>query len=971
MSPARKHLAGLGVSVQNAGGKYQGQPTNIEKLKCDKGIALIENRKVRKTASCQQDRQKRQKQQEEKKDLGGPRPYPLLPQSLGSLFERKEKKRRGEEKEVFIPRPGAQKGDARLEEQSTFSQEKGFLVNFSDIFIHCEEFPNIFTLFLFLIKLLLVFIGSIFIFFIQLVSFLKVSVEKMESLENMSRAQSSPTLPTPVTNGNGAARRQVTVNMPMPGTAEFPLFEGDEATNFLKRFETACNRCYYTSEERFLEIGLYCTRPVQMQVETFDSYNEDWDKFKKEFLKEFKQRDPEQLRKSRAFLGAYANNSRKEENLKDYCRTFDMISKELFEDNRLDEITRAELFLRGLPPIAQRKVVEKCQINSDEPENYNYKKWATQAMRLVDSTITLDSIKQEGHVTELYDKVSKLYEKNKRNNVPKVEILQREPYNHEKKGKDEMQKLIDDFSRMKIASTQLQSNLSNLEGQILNKQTELGIIQEQFPTVATQYQPNVPPANIQYSVAAAQYQQNRNYNEGCFYCKDPGHRWRRCPHIECLNQEGLVHITQQGLLAFGEPCPRPDLVPQLPKEDKLIELKREAMKYREKMRRLAPVNSVDYEEVVAVANYTNEDFAIENTQVSAARFDNTIRSRRQGNPLGPDNNDMKVMKEKAKKEQSLPSVKRTDELHRELHKQTPLGPIVEELTDTEMDLGQIPVEPAGVKLPSQMQTRDATHKSSALPPLPASHREVLSQNAQSKAGVQKQDAQPKSQPKSRNEQKEKALTTNEQQRIEHLVAQTLAVKETMTAQFPKLKGCMNEEVQLTTRELVEFAKALLETPMAQVNNMLFHEVYTVCERGELARAPVRVETAQGSYVPVKALLDGGSAVCVCSSKLARALDQPWYTGENMGRIVGVNGAPSRVIGMIRDMPIHIGDAHLFIDCLIIPNAQYDLLLGVSFMKKGKARMEYAEDGRCDIELQDKKGKLVRFVATWGKAHSLN
>ena len=129
-----------------------------------------------------------------------------------------------------------------------------------------------------------------------------------------------------------------------------------------------------------------------------------------------------------AFLSAYANNARKEEEWKEYCRTFDMISKELFEDNRLDKITRAEFFLRGLPPIAQRKVVEKCQINSDEPEKYDYRKWATQAMRLVDSTITLDSVKQEGHVTELYDKVSKLYEKSKRTNAPKVEILQREPY---------------------------------------------------------------------------------------------------------------------------------------------------------------------------------------------------------------------------------------------------------------------------------------------------------------------------------------------------------------------------------------------------------------------------------------------------------------------------------------------------------------------------------------------------------------
>ena len=71
------------------------------------------------------------------------------------------------------------------------------------------------------------------------------------------------------------------MNMPIPGTIEFPLSEGDEATNFLKRFETACDRCYYTNEERFLEIGLYCTRQVQMQVENFDSFNRDWENLRK------------------------------------------------------------------------------------------------------------------------------------------------------------------------------------------------------------------------------------------------------------------------------------------------------------------------------------------------------------------------------------------------------------------------------------------------------------------------------------------------------------------------------------------------------------------------------------------------------------------------------------------------------------------------------------------------------------------
>ena len=886
--------------------------------------------------------------------------------------ERKKRSQEKEEKEIFIYQSGIQNFDSWFGYK--FSTKKYF-----DSLFCCEKYQAFHRLFELIAKSILSVFIEILILIFWLIAYLSTYLEKesrkrieeMAQSENTSRTSSSSSGPTPAAstmNGNVGPRRQVTVNMPMPGSAEFPLFDGDEASNFLKRFETACNRCYYTQEERFLEIGMYCTRAIQMRVETFDSFNENWEKFKKEFLKEFKQRDAEQLRKSRGYLIGFANNARKEDQLKEYCRTYDMISKELFEDKKIDEITRAELFLRGLPPNAQRKVVEKCQINSDEPNHYDYKKWLNQAMKLVDSTLTLESIKQEGHANELYNKVTELYSENKLVDPP-VKVLKRpQSTNYEKPSSKEQDYTVDDmikqFSEMKINIAEIKDENKALKYEFAK--SRLGLDQEQYRTNASQYQQQPQEPILYNPVAAARFQQNGygRSRPGCYYCRDQQHLWKQCPDIKQMIEEGLVHVTQYGKLAFGEPCRNPELVPRLPEEDKINELRKAGETYRDKTDRLVQVNSVDYmcsnenDPIIATADYSDSEFDLENSTISAARYDNPIGHKREVNPLKPNSDNIKVMKERVKREQSLPSISKPDEL-REYTKRVAFQPKVEEIDDVDMDLGSIPIEPPGVKIPDMLKeesdiTKAAPKTPLTLPPLPDSHKKVLE----------------KKNPLPDNRQK-KNSSKEETKRIEEAVKRTLMAKEIISHEYPGLKSRMNDEVQLTTRELIEFGRVLLDTPVLRVNNTLFHEVHTVCERGDLARAPVRVETAEGSLIPVKALLDGGSSVCVCSQDLARSTGQPWESGENMGKIIGVNGAPSRVIGVIKDMPIRIGDTYIFVDCLIIPNAQYQLLLGVSFMKKGKVRMEYGEDGRCDIELRDKRGKIVRFVATWGKPMSLN
>ena len=763
------------------------------------------------------------------------------------------------------------------------------------------------------------------------------------SMPDSGRASSDDSTPMDsmnhINNGvNGRPKRQIMVSMPIPGAPEAPYFDGDDVSQFLKKFDTVSTRCEYTNEEKLLDIVQYCTRRVQNHIQTFLSYhNGDWDAFKKEMLHEYKDNDLEQIRKSRIYLQGFTGKERQESELKEFCRTFDLISNDLLQEGKIDQITQAELFLKGLPPLTLRRVVDKCRVDATRPEDFNYKQMYREAIGKVDLENTVEAISNMHHPKGYYERTNKRYDESKesvshfRPQRQLEPILKRDNQTPDKNSNvkenhDRIDELTRQFRDLQVANAELITRLNQRDAQF-----------EEMRQGA-------------YHASAATW--TPTFRAGCFGCGESAHVWQKCPEVRQLIDNGEVHWTQLGRLAFDKPCADPEVIPNLPRTYRMPAIHEALNKRRLARNRQPQANIVKYEEpqVLAVNEYESDDgddgFEVETSaQVLAAqRQSQRLKEQRENRePYSrPATDHFRILKEKEKTENALPEVskKRTD-LQRAMYEQVHKGKV-----EDQMDTKPPQTEPS--------MTISATN----LPPLKS-----------------QQDLQ--------------ALQENDRdvtRRVEAQIRKTMKNKERLAQAYPSFQSMMNKDMNFTLKDLISYSHDLIDNqPKTNdtkpgVNGPEYHvnltnydmpgdirpapvRIRPATRRNELAKAPIRIETTAGQKLSVHALLDTGAQICLISARAARATGLPWMKNRDFGRVTGIGGQSSDIIGVMRSVPLEIGNICVPVDCMIVDNIAHSLVLGVPFLRAAEARMEYDMEGSCHVEIRGSRGETVRFVAT--------
>jgi hypothetical protein len=60
--------------------------------------------------------------------------------------------------------------------------------------------------------------------------------------------------------------------MPLPGTPGSPMFEGANATEFLKRYDNLCSDYQVSEKDRLMRLPQYCIQPVAKTIRSLNEW---------------------------------------------------------------------------------------------------------------------------------------------------------------------------------------------------------------------------------------------------------------------------------------------------------------------------------------------------------------------------------------------------------------------------------------------------------------------------------------------------------------------------------------------------------------------------------------------------------------------------------------------------------------------------------------------------------------------------
>ena len=158
--------------------------------------------------------------------------------------------------------------------------------------------------------------------------------------------------------------------LPDPGTPEAPIFDGKNATEFVRRFEKMCKRRGMMDWKGLCEnFPDYCERSIRVWIESLKTWEkEDWKGLKEELCRRFEDQDSEYQQFTRDALDRLVHEKRDgEEEVRRFIVDFASVSDVLLARGVTTELQRCELFLKGLPYEVRSKVIKKEKINFDRP----------------------------------------------------------------------------------------------------------------------------------------------------------------------------------------------------------------------------------------------------------------------------------------------------------------------------------------------------------------------------------------------------------------------------------------------------------------------------------------------------------------------------------------------------------------------------------------------------------------------------
>src|SRR6185295_2694599 len=105
---------------------------------------------------------------------------------------------------------------------------------------------------------------------------------------------------------------------------------------------------------------------------------------------------------------------------------------------------------------------------------------------------------------------------------------------------------------------------------------------------------------------------------------------------------------------------------------------------------------------------------------------------------------------------------------------------------------------------------------------------------------------------------------------------------------------------------------------------------------------------------VDIILDSGSSTSIISRKFLEYLElQVTRSSERM--ITGIHGNKKSSLGIVEDIPVHLGDVVISINMEVIDTQAYSIVLGTDWLRKARAVIDYYE---CKVTVKDEKCEFI-------------
>jgi hypothetical protein len=165
--------------------------------------------------------------------------------------------------------------------------------------------------------------------------------------------------------------------LPRPGSAEAPMFDGNNISNFLKEYSEMCEDYGLTPEAKRERLVRYVAVGYKDEIERMSSFcAEDYSEkaFYDELRTEYAERDWEAVRVSLDYLLSITSQAaRGELSSKHFVTTFDSVSRVLIQKGALTETLRCREFVKGVTPSVRARIFKKTSYNALDVEPNHYK----------------------------------------------------------------------------------------------------------------------------------------------------------------------------------------------------------------------------------------------------------------------------------------------------------------------------------------------------------------------------------------------------------------------------------------------------------------------------------------------------------------------------------------------------------------------------------------------------------------------
>ncbi|KAL8811791.1 MAG: hypothetical protein Q9200_001523 [Gallowayella weberi] len=676
------------------------------------------------------------------------------------------------------------------------------------------------------------------------------------------------------------------VPMPLPGTQGVPFFNGQNATDFLSRFEDLCDDYRQSTSERFRRLPRYCETAHADTIKSLPEYEDktDWAKLKKAVLKEYLDHDTEQQLHSRRFMEVYKSKPRSTiEETRDFCRFFKTASQRLKDKNQLDGFTRAQWFIEGLPPSMREKLVRKLNIDPDDSETMNFEKIHETAVSIIDS---LKAVEKFSVSKALADDMSDLADKYqakaaidpaKKLSPPVVEAPKTTTI------EEITEKLAAMSLPTRVVTEQLSDTVRSLSAAVTRMQDNTS---QSRPTIAG---PSSSPSGSFNALP----------EQGCYGCGDPLCRISRCTKMDALRAQGKFHYNAENKICLGTVDRPGPLVRRLRGQSFVQAI--EAATGQDVSPNIVRTSALRLGAAVGpedIGDDTDEEDDDDDDSGSTVVV-NAVR------PTWPPSADKDALQDRANAEANLPGMKILRPGH---YAQKPAK------------------EPTVPKV--RFQDDDT----------------MMIDDQETAPKKKKEDHKNNGQPLRRRKLDTLPETVNQDAVFERILDQAsgLSVREVLTISPDMRRRFYRREdqppAQGSTSASATVAAASIRVHSTRMLQAADEELYAAgCPE---VRATV-------NDLPLTAMIDSGSEINVISGANARRAGLAWRNGPTL-QLLGVNGKLTKFLGVCNNVEINIGGAKRRMPIFVVEECDYEVILGRVYERKTRMGTQNHDDGTCDV-----------------------